>query len=127
MTQDFVANESTRLEQGGMGYLQFHAAVAWIRSWLTDIGVTFKEQGDLGWVAPVLWEISDEEGLPFWISFDLKSVGHLLYSIDKDAWNGMDVTFYPPTKETRWDMLLRRIRKMREYGPNKPIRRLNGR
>ncbi len=106
--------EQGRIQQGGMGYLQFNTAVVWVRTWLKALGVTYTEHGDLGWVTTIRWEVSTEDG-PVWLSFDLKSYGHLLYGLDGKTWDGMDVTYYPPTPETRWDMLMRRIQTMRAH------------
>lgn len=111
--------EAGRLKQGGMGYAQWHAAVTWIRTWLQAIGATYTEHGDPGWKSALKWEITTDEG-PFWITFDHGSYGHLLYGLDGEAWDGMDVTYHPPTTETRWDMLLRRITRMRTTGGPEP-------
>jgi len=66
------------------------------------------------------WEVDDGEGLAFWLSFDLKSLGHLLYSLDRENWYGMDVTFHPAEGETspdNWRMVCRRARLWRDHGP----------
>jgi len=111
-TVKFVATEEYRLEQGGMGYLQFHAAVAWVRQWLRSLDKHYVEHGSTGWVEPVKWTVDDSEGKPLWLTFDLTSVGHLQYSLHGQSWRGMDVTYHPATETTkdRWDTLMLRVK-----------------
>lgn len=105
--------EQFRMDQGGMGYLQFHAAVSWIRTWLTANDVSFIEHGDPARICRMMWEVADGEGQTFWLTFDHKSYGHLLYSIDRENWSGMDVTYHPSEgagSDTNWNIVCRRIR-----------------
>ena len=108
--------EQFRLDQGGMGFLQAHAAITWIREWLKHVKVDYDESPICG-AHPVLWTIKHPGKPDFYIGFDLKSVGHLLYSIDRVKWQGMDVTYHPanvePVSTDNWFNLVRRIKRLR--------------
>ncbi len=116
MTDDkFEYTETFRLEQAGMGYLQFHAAVTWFREWLAHNKVVYKELGAAQGVSPIQWEVEHETGT-FWLSFDLQSLGHLLYSSNHIKWEGTDATYHAATGTAGtqlWEHVLRRVLRMR--------------
>lgn len=109
-------DESFRLEQVGMGYMQYHAAIAWMRTLFQAAGVSRTEQGSTAWVGnTVIWEIQDTRTTTCHITFDHNSYGHLLMSVDgQKTWYGMDMTYYPPTLET-WQDIHHRLENLREH------------
>ena len=115
-------DEDFRLQQKGMGYLQWHAAVSWMRAWLKANKATFTEHGDTGSIRPLIWEVRSNEG-SFWVSFDRTSIGHLLFSLNREDWQGMDVTYHSAEDESgedTWEMVCRRIAMWSTRGPVGP-------
>ena len=103
--------ETDRLEQGGMGFLMYHAAVVQMRllaKLAMTKGVSSTETGDVANVGQVIWHY--EGG--FQLTFDHSSFGHLLLSLDGEHWKGMDASYYPAP--LMWEQLLRRIELMRQ-------------
>ena len=112
-----VWDEEFRRKQGGMGFLQVYAAVTWIRTWLAFNKVDYGESQVMG-AHRVIWTVKHKTKPPFYITFDLTSPGHLLYSIDKENWKGVDMTYHPadqdPISINNWYNLIRRITRLRE-------------
>ena len=122
-----IYDESYRINQGGMGYLQFYAAVTWMRKWLKNINVSYTERGNFGGINQVNWEVNDDAGNPFWLSFNIKSFGHMLFSPDRKNWCEMDVTFHPAEgtlASDNWQMILLRLRNWRSHGPTAKVYKL---
>jgi len=106
-------NEQERVQQGGMGYMAYHATLTWMRElaeYGRRLGYESTEHGRPEWVGQMVWDY------PKWkLSFDHGSLGHLLISIDGGAtWYGMDMTFYPPSEA--WDRMLSRVDYISHHG-----------
>jgi hypothetical protein len=130
---EYNPTEAERVRQGGMGYMQTHAAITWIRTLLAEGNVANIEHGNPADVRGHQWEISapvpvegshlrdpdaETEDITVWITYDQGSFGHLLISFDREAWTGMGVTYHPPTNKTWNDRVLHRIRGAHKFPDN---------
>lgn len=114
--------EEQRVAQGGLGYLQYHAAITWMRALaqygLENHATACEGVGNPTFVAPVVWKYPAH-----WATFDFASMGHLLISLDEGkTWYGLDATFYPPN-EDGWDRMMRRVKALQDHPDRfKPIK-----
>ena len=111
--------EQDRINQGGLGWVAYHAALTWMRQLAAYAnechGVLFEEVSD-----PERGVVYAQQGVSWRsesFSMTWEGVGHLLISMDGKTWYGMDMTYYPPT-ELAWSRMTKRVGHIREHPGN---------